>query len=207
MSRVRRTAQVFPSRGLSKFVTALMLREAPTVVDLGPAVGANVTFLGERLGCKLRIENLLAAKETWLPSPEEDEGDELGDDLDQPLRERALRISSETVDGVLCWDVFDYLDRHGARTLAAEITRVLKPGGVVFLCYRAEQCLLAGSMEYEVIDETTLRYRMSARLGPVPRVWQSRDMTSMFDRLAVADSFLLTNRMREIVLTRSAASA
>ncbi len=204
MSRARRTEGVLPTRALSKFVAALMAREAPTVVDLGPAVGANVTFLGDRLGCKLRIENLLADKETWLPSPPEDEADEGDDNEDRPERVRALRIPDETVDGVLCWDVFDYLDREGATALASEITRALKPGGVVFLCHRAEQCPVDGPVEIEIVDETTLRYRTGAESAPVSRVWQSRDMTRMFDRLTVSDSFLLTSRMREIVLKRSA---
>ncbi len=191
-----------PTRALAKFVKALTPREAPTVVDLGPAVGANVTFLGERLGCKLRIENLLADKGTWFPAPENDEGDE-----DRPEPPRTLRISDETVDGVLCWDVFDYFDRDGATALASEITRVLKPGGVVFLCHRAEQCPVGGPLEIEVVDETTLKYRLSAESGPVLRVWQSRDVTRMFDRLSVTDSFLLTSRMREMVLKRSVTSA
>ena len=204
MSRARRTEGVLPTRALSKFVAALMAREAPTVVDLGPAVGANVTFLGDRLGCKLRIENLLADKETWLPSPPEDEADEGDDNEDRPERVRALRIPDETVDGVLCWDVFDYLDREGATALASEITRALKPGGVVFLCHRAEQCPVDGPVEIEIVDETMLRYRTGAESAPVSRVWQSRDMTRMFDRLTVSDSFLLTSRMREIVLKRSA---
>ena len=204
MSRARRTEGVLPTRALSKFAAALMAREAPTVVDLGPAVGANVTFLGDRLGCKLRIENLLADKETWLPSPPEDEADEGDDNEDRPERVRALRIPDETVDGVLCWDVFDYLDREGATALASEITRALKPGGVVFLCHRAEQCPVDGPVEIEIVDETTLRYRTGAESAPVSRVWQSRDMTRMFDRLTVSDSFLLTSRMREIVLKRSA---
>lgn len=204
MSRARRTEGVLPTRALSKFVAALMAREAPTVVDLGPAVGANVTFLGDRLGCKLRIENLLADKETWLPSPPEDEADEGDNNEDRPERVRALRIPDETVDGVLCWDVFDYLDREGATALASEITRALKPGGVVFLCHRAEQCPVDGPVEIEIVDETTLRYRTGAESAPVSRVWQSRDMTRMFDRLTVSDSFLLTSRMREIVLKRSA---
>ena len=205
MSRARRTEGVLPTRALSKFVAALMPREAPTVVDLGPAVGANVTFLGDRLGCKLRIENLLADKETWWPGPSEEVevvADNGGDEDDRP-RERVLRIRDETVDGVLCWDVFDYLDREGATALASEITRALKPGGVVFLCHRAEQCPVDGPVEIEIVDETTLRYRTGAESAPVSRVWQSRDMTRMFDRLSVSDSFLLTSRMREIVLKRS----
>ena len=203
MSRARGVGEKFQTRALSKFVAALGSRTAPIVVDLGPAVGANVMFLGERLGCILRVENLLADKETWLPKLVDDdvEADENSHEPEPP--QRTLRIESETVDGVLCWDIFDHLDQDGARALATEITRVLKPGGVVFLCHRSEQCPVSGPGEYEVVDETTVRYRKGADAAPVERVWQSRDMTRMFDQLTVGDSFLLTSRMREILLKRS----
>ena len=207
MSRGRGSGEEFSTRALSRFVAVLVSRTAPIVVDLGPAVGVNVTFLGQRLGCKLRVENLLADKETWLPKPAGDDDDDDDEGVNEPEPpERALRITSETVDGVLCWDVFDHLDQEGARALASEIMRVLKPGGVVFLCHRAEQCPVNGPGEYEVVDETTV-YRKGADAAPVERVWQSRDMTRMFDQLTVADSFLLTSRMREMVLKRSTATA
>ena len=40
-------------------MSALTNREAPTLLDFGPVIGANVEFCGERLGCKLFIEDLL----------------------------------------------------------------------------------------------------------------------------------------------------
>ncbi len=70
---------VFLTRALSKFVAALEAVDAPVVVDLGPAVGANVTFLGDRLGCKLHVADVLSKVETWWPPPEPDDaGDRSG---------------------------------------------------------------------------------------------------------------------------------
>ena len=204
MNYGRRSGEEFPTRALSRFVAALVARTAPVVVDLGSAVGETVTFLGERLGCKLRVENLLSDTETWLPRPEDDDDENI---REPDTQERVLRIASETVDGVLCWDIFDHLDREAAHVLASEITRVLKPGGVVFLCHRAEQCRLIGPGEFEVVNETTIRYRKGADAALVERIWQSRDMTRLFEQLTVADSFLLTSRMREMVLKRSAETA
>ena len=33
-------------------------REAPVLLDLGPVIGGNVSFFGERLGCKIVVEDI-----------------------------------------------------------------------------------------------------------------------------------------------------
>ena len=45
---------------LRKFLASLTLRDSPVLMDLGPVVGPNVTFFGERLGCKIILEDLFA---------------------------------------------------------------------------------------------------------------------------------------------------
>ena len=42
--------QLFPTKALRKFLACLTSRESPVLMDLGPVVGSNVTFFGERLG-------------------------------------------------------------------------------------------------------------------------------------------------------------
>ena len=51
---------VHPSKALGAFLQAMAGSTAPVIVDLGPAIGANVSFLGSRLGCKLFPEDLYA---------------------------------------------------------------------------------------------------------------------------------------------------
>ena len=52
--------QTFPTKALRKFLASLTSRESPVLMDLGPVVGPNVTFFGERLGCKIILEDLFA---------------------------------------------------------------------------------------------------------------------------------------------------
>ena len=51
---------VVSSKALPKFLSALTQSDAPVLVDFGPVIGSNVGFFGERLGCKLFIEDLSA---------------------------------------------------------------------------------------------------------------------------------------------------
>ena len=70
-----------PTKVLSKFLAAVGARPAPVVLDLGPVVGSNVSLLGERLGCKLLVEDLYA-------------------DLARAVRELAPEVEVETIPGV-----------------------------------------------------------------------------------------------------------
>ena len=157
---------VFATRGLSRFVAALAEREAPTVIDLGSAVGANVTFLGEELGCKLHVLDVLSAADVWWPARSDEPSGSHDLDEDADLKRaaaleasRQLAYESESVDGVLCWDVFDYLEADAADVLGREVTRVLKPGGVTFMCHGPRDREVSGAVQYEILDEMTLRYR------------------------------------------------
>src|SRR3954469_17495786 len=107
---------VFSTKALRKFLASLTARESPVLLDLGPVVGSNVSFFGEQLGCKIFVEDIFA-------------------DVDRHVRENRLedlaaffkkRLPQEenTVDGILCWDVIDYLDRAAAQELASELMRV-----------------------------------------------------------------------------------
>ena len=202
------SADVFATRGLAKFAAALAGLKAPTVVDLGAAVGANVTFLGELFGCKLHVEDVLSAADIWWPPPPNGDAEEDSDAKGAEEREAALEAArhlghqSGSVDGVLCWDVFDYLQAEAAAALGREVTRVLKPGGVTFVCHGPRDREVQGPVQYEILDEMTLRYRTVEVARPPRSVRESREMTRLFAGLSIDSSFLLKSRMRELVLRK-----
>ena len=60
---------MFPTKALRKFPGGLTSRESPVLMDLGPVVGSNVTFFGERLGCKIILEDLFGDLERYPKNP------------------------------------------------------------------------------------------------------------------------------------------
>lgn len=186
---------VVPSKALSKFIGALSQREAPVLVDFGPVIGTNVAFFGEHLGCKLHIEDL---------ATELDKATRAGtrDELPAALARRFTQ-ADQTVDGVLCWDIFDFLEPAAAKALAREIVRVLRPGGAVmgFFCTKAVD--RAPFTKFEIIEESSsLRHKHQAGGGGPKFVLQNRDIIKMFEGLFVAESFLLKSNTREILLRK-----
>ncbi len=185
---------VLPTRAFPKFLTALAQRDAPVIVDFGPVIGSNVSFFGERLGCKIFVEDLFA-------------------DVERHAREKkaavlpeffATRLTQEdgTIDGVLCWDLFDFLDRQSAVALAGRISRMVRQGGAVFGYFGASAADLTHYTKFVVQSETELRTRPYPATPAKRQVLQNRDIIKMFDPLTVAESFLLKSNTRETLFRR-----
>ena len=191
---VRGDAPAVPSKGLPKFIAGLSQMDSPVLLDFGPVIGSNVEFFGERLGCKLFIEDLLADIDRHT------RGGTL-DTLPDAIAKR-FRHGDASVDGILCWDIFDFLDKKAATALATQIVRMLKPGGLVMGFFCSLPVDQASLTKYEIVDEKSLRHRPHAGSAGPKRVLQNRDIIRMFEGLVVSDSFLLKTNTREMLLRR-----
>jgi hypothetical protein len=190
---------IVPSKALPKFIAALSSTEAPLLIDFGPVIGPNVAFFGENLGCKLFIEDLASDLDRHTRAGTREA-------LPEALAKR-LSQADGTVDGVLCWDIFDFLERPAAQALAREVVRVLRPGGVAmgFFCSSMVGVPPRSPFtKFEIVDETSLRQRPYGGAGGPKFVLQNRDIIRMFDGLSVADSFLLKSNTREMLLRKRA---
>jgi hypothetical protein len=188
---------VISSKALPKFIAALSHCEGPVLLDFGPVIGANVAYFGEHLGCKLFIEDLAAEIDRHVRARSSDE-------LAAALVKR-FQHPDASVDGVLCWDIFDFLEPATAKALAAQVVRVLRPGGAVmgFFCTKAIERV--PFTKYEIVEESlSLRHRYHAGTGGPKFVLQNRDIIKMFDGLFVSESFLLKSNTREILLRKRA---
>ena len=187
---------VVPSRAFPKFLTAISNQPAPVLIDLGPVIGSNVAFFGERLGCKLFIEDLFADYDRHARAGTMEA-------LPAAIESR-FRHADGSVDGVLCWDFFDFLDKKGAQALARQIVRMLRPGGAVMGFFCSSPAERASFTKYSIVDDTSLRHRQHAGSGGPKHVLLNRDVIKMFDGLNVSDSFLLKSNTREILLRSKA---
>lgn len=186
-----------PSKALPKFIGALQQKDAPVLVDFGPVIGTNVAFFGEHLGCKLFIEDLAAEIDKHVRAGTRDA-------LSASLVKRFTQ-ADDSVDGVLCWDIFDFLDPAQARAVAQQVVRVLRPGGAAMGFFCTKPVDRIPFTKFEIVDESqSLRHRHHPGTGGPKFVLQNRDIIKMFEGLAVSESFLLKSNTREILLRRRA---
>ena len=187
--------QTFPTKALRKFLSSLMLREAPVLMDLGPVVGPNVNFFGERLGCKIILEDLFADFERHSKNP------------DTPFAEflkGRLKHEPSSVDGILCWNFFDYLDLPAAQVLAASLTQLLRPDGAILAFFATTGVPNTRFSKYVIIDEDSLKQRPYSSGGKKQTAFPNRDIIRMFEGLKVAESFLLKTNIREFLFRKPA---
>src|SRR5215470_8407169 len=51
---------VYLSKTLSKLLSEVYARQNAVLIDLGPAIGSNISYLAERVGCKIHVGDLYA---------------------------------------------------------------------------------------------------------------------------------------------------
>lgn len=193
-------APVFPTKALGRFIAVLSARQQPVLLDLGPVVGPNVSFFGEQLGCKIFVEDL-------------------SKDIDRHVKEGKLDTlpaflakrfpqDDNTFDGILCWDIFDFLDKASTQALAAQVARVLRPDGVMLALFtgseQRQQEVSTVYIRHVVVDQQNLQHRpypaAAARRKPLP----NRDIQRFFEPLRISEQFLLKNNVREVLFRKPA---
>lgn len=184
------------TKALGRFLKYLQPREGPALIDLGPVVGGNLTFFGEQLGCRIRVEDIFVDLERHAKTGKLDE-------LPAFLAKRFPQ-AAESVDGILCWDVFDFLDRPAAQALATALTRLLRQDGALLGFFSTGETRAQVYTKYVVVNESNLRYRTYPAARPRQRTLLNRDIIKLFDGLRVTDSFLMKNNVREILFRKPA---
>jgi hypothetical protein len=186
----------YPTKALHKFIASLQSIDNPLLLDLGPVVGSNVTFFGEQLGCRLRVEDIAKDIDRHVK-------DGTLDQLPDFFAKRFTQAPG-TVDGVLCWDVLDYLDRPAAQALATALSRLLRPDGCLLGFFSTAEQREAIYTKYVVVDDNALRYRTYPASRPRQRSLLNGDIIKLFKDLRVTDSFLMKSKLREMLFRKPA---
>jgi hypothetical protein len=189
---------LFSTKALRKFLGCLTSRELPVLIDLGPVVGSNIAYFGEQLGCKIFVVDLFADLERFA---REGRVEQFADFIDKKFTQ-----DSGSVDGILCWDFIDYLDKVTAQRLSTQLTRVLRPEGALLGFFSS--AIQHGHSFYNKFIVSDEGVNLRARAYPALRGRQSvllnRDIIKLFEGLRVSESFLLKNNQREILFRKPA---
>ena len=186
----------YPTKALHKFLGNLQQTDNPLLLDLGPVVGSNVTFFGEQLGCRLRVEDVAKDIDSHLKDGT----------LEQLPEFFAKRFTQPpgSIDGILCWDILDYLDRPAAQSLATALSTLLKPDGWLLGFFSTADSRESVYTKYVVVDDSTLRYRTYPAPRPRQRSLLNGDIIKLFKDLRVTDSFLMKSKVREMLFRKPA---
>ena len=193
---------VQPTKVLDRFLAGLSARSQPVLLDLGPVVGSNVTFFGEQIGCKIFVEDLSKDIDRHVT---EGKLDQLASFFDT-----RFPCDDESIDGILCWDVFDYLERPAADRLARQLKRVLRSEGMLLALFVTTETRPAPKPTYNkhvVVDRMNMQYRPYPAARGKQRPLVNRDIQRLFDPLRITENYLLKANLREVLFRKPAAPA
>ena len=178
---------------LPKFLAALSTAPAPVLMDLGPVVGGNISFFGEQLACKFYVEDLYAEIEKQRKRT--------GDPEPLSVAPRDTHAAG-SIDGILCWDVFDYLDKQASQALSVQLVSLLKPGGALYGFFGTAAADLSHYTRFFVDSPELLRLRTVPATPTRRNVIVNRDLNKLFEGLIVSESVLLKSSTREILFRK-----
>ena len=165
-------------------------------MDLGPVVGPNVAFFGDELACKLFVEDLFADVESHAKrGAREDTGAAIVARLKQP---------PESVDAIICWDLFDYLDRQSAKNVASALVSILRPGGLLYAFFSGTSGACSQYTRFIVEGRSDLRLKSAPATAGTRQAYVVRDIDRMFTGLTVVESVLLKSQSRETLFRKPA---
>jgi hypothetical protein len=111
-------------------------------------------------------------------------------------------------DGIVAWDLFNYYDAESGRKMAADIARILRPGGLVFAYFHARTLgVPPGPGRYRIVDEAHIESEPFAGKPMPHHVFQNRDIEKMFTGMRIAELYFLKSGVREMLLEKRSGAA
>jgi hypothetical protein len=180
-------AEELLSPGLRAALAGRSARPGCRILDFGPVLPANLTFLS-RFASYIEIADL-----------SDEEGGGAGE---QGWRSRLPGVEGP-FDLVLAWDLLSYIDRTEARDLVGWLSSVTRPGGALFLMVPEgpEMPARPGVFEIRGNDRIARRPTICDTVA-APRI-PPAEVARLLAGFRVDTSFLLRHGVREYVALRA----
>jgi len=186
-----------PSRGLQEFFTYIRDQSGLTILDLGGASQQNVNFI-TNLGHRLYSEDFLQIlSETFG----------LDDTVDQSNSGRiefflrqALDYPEGHFDGVLAWDVFEYLTPPLLNAVMERMRQIVRPKSYMLAFFHSDDKLDAVPFyTFRIHELNTLEVAEQGRRRPA-QLFNNRSLEKLFGRFESVKFFLAKDRLREVII-------
>jgi len=185
-----------PSRGLEEFFTSIHGQYGLTILELGGATQQNVSFI-TNLGHRLySLDFLQILNETFG----DDKVDQSNPGRIEFFLRQTLELPEDHFDGVLVWDVLEYLE---PALLAAVVDRLRRIA-------RSKSCLLAffhSDDKLQTVPIYTFRIQavnelqLAERGARVPaQLFNNRGVEKLFGKFESVKFFLTRERLREVIV-------
>ena len=186
-----------PSRGLEEFFGYIRGQSGLTILDLGGASQQNVSFI-TNLGHRLYSEDFLRIlSETFGEAGAADQSNP--GRIDYFLRQ-ALDYPPAHFDGVLIWDVLEYLAPALLNAVVERLHKTVRPKSYMLAFFHSDDKL-------EAVPSYTFRIQQMNALEVVrhgmrrpEQLFNNRSLENLFAGFESQKFFLTRERLREVII-------
>jgi methyltransferase family protein len=181
------------SHGLEQFFSYIKGESGLSILDLAGVNQANVSFI-TNLGHRIYSEDFLRSLRL---SGNGDGSSRVDAFLSQNLSHREA-----TFDGILVWDVLEYLSAPLLSATVERLFRIVKPGSYLLAMFQAqEKAQAVPEYSFRIRDSKTL---LVADRGPrkPEQVFNNRSLEKLFQEFDSLKFFLARDKLREVIVKR-----
>jgi hypothetical protein len=181
------------SNGLDQFFTYVKGESGLSILDLAGVNQANVSFitnLGHRIYSEDFLRSLrLAANGDPQPPAE-------------TFLKQNLNHPDGSLDGVLVWDVLEYLSGPLLVATVERLSRIVKPGSYILAVFQAQDKVESvPHYSFRIHDSKTLLVAERGRRKP-EQIFNNRSLEKLFHEFESLKFFLARDKLREVIVRR-----
>jgi hypothetical protein len=181
------------SNGLDQFFSYIKGESGLSILDLAGVNQANVSFI-TNLGHKIYSEDFLRGLRVGANGDAQPRVEAF---LSQNLNHR-----EGSFDGVLAWDVLEYLNAPLLTATVERLARIVKPGSYLFAVFQAqEKAESVPQYSFRIKDSKTLLIADRGHRKP-EQVFNNRSLEKLFHGFESLKFFLARDKLREVIVRR-----
>jgi hypothetical protein len=185
------------SRGLEQFFSYIRGQSGLTILDLGGASQENVNFI-TNLGHRLYSEDFLQILHETFGVDDTTEQSNSGQ-IDYFLR-NALDYPEHHFDGVLVWDVLEYLEPALLAATMDRLKKIVRPTSYMLAFFHSDDKLEAVPYyTFRIQDVSTLQVAQQGMHRPA-QLFNNRSLEKLFHRFESVKFFLTREQLREVIV-------
>lgn len=172
------------------------------MLDLGEFTQANVTQI-INLGHRLTSEDLLGAADSIFGTgdPNKTQNDVA---LTARFLDSVLRFPPGAFDAILVWNTLEYMARHLIDPVIERLHYVLRDGGVMLVCFRADaREHMTLQQSFRIADSRTMSIHPKGHRQPA-HMLSNRAVERIFERFGTVKFFLSRDAIREVIVKKQA---
>jgi len=187
------------SRGMQQFFDYIRDQSGLTILDLGRASQANVSFI-TGLGHRLYSADFLRSIEETFGF--DDTADQSNPRRIEYFLSQNLDYQDNTFDGVLIWDVLEYMAPALLTATIERLNCITRRGSYLLAFFHVEDRVpFVPFNTFRIIDAGTLQVAGHGERKPV-QIFNNRSLEKLFADFESVKFFLTRERLREILIKR-----